>query len=69
MGHPSPDLPGDIQTLVGGECEVVLVLGSEFNGVTKPEVKYFNSLAVSTTQSTGDGEDVKPNDMDDEIPF
>tara|TARA_X000000950_G_scaffold287933_1_gene402434 strand:+ start:3578 stop:4063 length:486 start_codon:yes stop_codon:yes gene_type:complete len=69
MGHPSPDLPGDIQTLVGGECEVVLVLGSEFNGVQKPEVKYFNSLAVSTTQSTKDGEDVDQNDMDDEIPF
>ncbi|MAE56334.1 MAG: hypothetical protein CMK23_10085 [Porticoccaceae bacterium] len=76
MGHPTPDLPGDIKTLVGGQCEVVLQLGDEYMGQKRVEVQYFNVLASQAKRNAqelkgdGGGDDAtKGGDLDDEIPF
>lgn len=69
-GHANPDKPGDISTLVGLQCVVIVGDGKPWKGEdgmmrTSSEVKNFKG---GSAQSTGTTED-KKNDLDDEIPF
>jgi hypothetical protein len=65
--HPNPDKPGDIGTLKGLSCKVVVGLGKPWIGQDgrerqSPEVKVFLPLAGAETAA-------KKDEMNDEIPF
>lgn len=74
-GHTNPDKPGDISTLVGLQCVVVVGDGKPWKGEdgvmrTSSEVKNFKKAGSAwTTESTDTNADEKKDDIDDEIPF
>jgi len=66
-GHSNPDQPGDVESMQGLQCEIVVGLAKPWKNrdgemvKDMKEVKYFNPLA------NGSGE--KSNTLDDDIPF
>lgn len=68
-GHKNPDKPGDIATLKGLKCQIIVGMGKPWrdndgNERQSSEIKVFQGLdtAASTKKET-------PKDMDDDIPF
>ena len=66
-GHPNPDKPGDVASLVGLECKIVIKKGKAWTDKTgatqqRNEIKVYSSLGPTTTESGAE-------QMDDEIPF
>lgn len=69
-GHPNPDKPGDISSLVGLNCSVVVGDGKPWKGEdgimrTSSEVKNFKGDGSQSSPQV----DGKKDDLDDEIPF
>ena len=71
-GHPNPDRPGDVNTLIGLECRIVVGMGKPWrdrNGSERQntEVKnFFGKNDGQTSPSSGEGD---ANGFDDDIPF
>lgn len=71
-GHPNPDKPDDVSSLVGLKCQVYVGLGKPWqdrdgNQRQQTEIKSFKPLASGS--EGGSDKSSKPTKMDDEIPF
>lgn len=71
-GHPNPDKPGDVSSLVGLKCLVYVGLGKPWqdrdgNQRQQTEIKSFKS--VDAGNGGGSDKPAKASKMDDEIPF
>lgn len=72
-GHPNPDKPGDVGTLVGLKCRVYVGMGKPWrdrngNERQSPEIKRFINKDEATSKPSAGGEGTA-RAMDDEIPF
>lgn len=68
--HPSPDKPGEVESMKGLKCKVYVGMGKPWrdrNGVERQntEVKRFMPIEESTPQSAS----AEKKDFDDAIPF
>ena len=71
-GHPNPDKPDDVQSLIGLRCQIVVGDGKPYTNkdgqnVQYTEIKYFNPVDGVVTDSANTKE--TPEKLDDDIPF
>lgn len=71
--HPTPDKPGDVQSMVGLTCKVYVGMGKPWrdrNGTERQNAEIKRFMAVGSESSTEtESQPDKTGDFDDAIPF